>query len=353
MSEYKEDTALSRTLASTATMKLAKLHSLDPFYTPLEERFERITRLAQRSLSVPIAAITIVQGNRQWFKSVAGWQISELPMSNSLCGEVLKAGKPVIVKNALEDLDLMNNPLVLRKPKFRFYAGYPIKDSDGKTIGTFCVMDLKPRKPDTNFGAALADLGEMAQRELFSVELSNAQSALVAKLGEARRQAMFDPLTRLWNRRGGLDLLEKALEDALKHDHKLGLCLADIDNFKRVNDEHGHQVGDQVLSRVARTIVGSVRPQDLVCRYGGEEFLVILHDVDEKACVEIAERVCDGIRSLPVRTRTATVQVTLSIGVAIRNRGDGITTHGLIEKADQALYSSKRAGRDRVSIGRS
>lgn len=353
MSEYKEDTALSRTLASTATMKLAKLHSLDPFYTPLEERFERITRLAQRSLSVPIAAITIVQGNRQWFKSVAGWQISELPMSNSLCGEVLKAGKPVIVKNALEDLDLMNNPLVLRKPKFRFYAGYPIKDSDGKTIGTFCVMDLKPRKPDTNFGAALADLGEMAQRELFSVELSNAQSALVAKLGEARRQAMFDPLTRLWNRRGGLDLLEKALEDALKHDHKLGLCLADIDNFKRVNDEHGHQVGDQVLSRVARTIVGSVRPQDLVCRYGGEEFLVIVNDVDEKVCVEIAERVCDGIRSLPVRTRTATVQVTLSIGVAIRNRGDGITTHGLIEKADQALYSSKRAGRDRVSIGRS
>jgi diguanylate cyclase (GGDEF)-like protein len=353
MSEDEQDTALSRTLASTATMKLAKLHSLDPFYTPLEERFERITRLARRALSVPIAAITIVQGNRQWFKSVAGWQISELPMSKSLCGEVLKVGKPVIVKNALEDLDLMNNPLVLRKPKIRFYAGYPIKDSDGKTTGTFCVMDVKPRSPDTNFGAALADLGEMAQRELFSVELSNAQSAIVAKLGEARRQAMFDPLTRLWNRRGGIDLLEKALEEALKHDHTLGLCLADVDNFKRVNDEHGHQVGDQVLSRVASTIVGSVRPQDLVCRYGGEEFLVILHDVDEKVCVEIAERVCDGIRSLPVRTRTATVQVTLSIGVAMRNRGDGITTHGLIEKADQALYSSKRAGRDRVSIGRS
>jgi diguanylate cyclase (GGDEF)-like protein len=353
VSRDEEESVLSRTLASTATLKLAKLHSLDPFYTPLEERYERITRLARRALSVPIAAITIVQGDRQWFKSVAGWQITELPMAKSLCAAVLKTGKPVIVKDTLEDLDLMNNPLVLRKPKIRFYAGYPINDSDGKTIGTFCVMDLKPREPDTKFGAALADLGEMAQRELFSVELTNAQSALVAKLGEARRQAMFDPLTRLWNRRGGIDFLNRALDEALKRDHTLGIFLADIDKFKRVNDQHGHQVGDEVLSRVASTIVGSVRPKDLVCRYGGEEFLVIVHDVDEKVCVEVAERVCDTVRSLPVRTRGATVRVTLSIGIAMRNRGDGITTHGLIEKADQALYSSKRAGRDRVSTGRS
>ena len=87
--------------------------------------------------------------------------------------------------------------------------------------------------------------------------------------------------------------------------------------------------------------------------YGGDEFLVIVHDVDQKDCAEIAERVCDGIRNAPVRTRGGTARVTLSIGIAMRNRGDGITTHGLIEKADQALYSSKRAGRDRVSIERS
>ncbi len=353
MGKDKEESALTRTLASTATIKLAKLHALDPFYTPLEERFERLTRLARRALSVPIAAITIVQGDRQWFKSVAGLEITELPMAKSLCGAVLKEGKPVIVKDALEDLDLMSNPLVLGEPKIRFYAGHPIKDSDGKTIGTFCVMGMKPRTTDTNFGPTLADLGEMAQRELFSVELNNAQSELVAKLGEARRQAMFDPLTRLWNRRGGIDLLNKALDEALRHDYTLGICLADIDDFKSVNDKHGHQFGDEVLSRIARKIVGSVRPQDLVCRYGGDEFLVIVHDVDQKDCAEIAERVCDGIRNAPVRTRGGTARVTLSIGIAMRNRGDGITTHGLIEKADQALYSSKRAGRDRVSIERS
>lgn len=345
-----DETALSRTVASTGTLKLANLHSLDPFYTPLEERFERITRLARRALNVPIAAITVVQGDRQWFKSVVGWQVTELPISKSLCGEVIAKGEPVIVQDALDDLYLMSNPLVCRKPKFRFYAGYPINDSDGKTIGTFCVIDVKPRETDANFAVTLADLGDMAQRELFTVELSNAQSALVAKLGEARRQAMFDPLTRLWNRRGGLSLLNGAMKESLKHDHTLGICLADIDNFKRVNDQFGHRVGDQVLRKVAGTIVASVRPQDLVCRYGGEEFLVIARDVNETECSAIGDRICKGIRKLPIRTRDQTVPATISVGIAMRCRGDPISTTKLIETADKALYKSKREGRNRVSL---
>jgi diguanylate cyclase (GGDEF)-like protein len=347
-----DETSLSRTVASTATLKLANLHSLDPFYTPLEERFERITRLARRALNVPIAAITVVQGDRQWFKSVAGWQVTELPMSNSLCAEVIREGKQMIVSDTLEDLYMMENPVVRGKPGIRFYAGVPLRDSERKTVGTFCVMDVKPRKADAGFATTLADLGDMAQRELFTVELSNAQSALVAKLGEARRQAMFDPLTRLWNRRGATDLLNSALKEAGRHNHTLGICLADIDNFKQVNDQFGHQVGDQVLRRVAGSIVASVRPQDIVCRWGGEEFLVIVHDIDERGCVAIGERICAGMRELPIQTRDGLVPASISIGVAMRNRGDTVTSDQLIALADAALYRSKREGRDRVTVGR-
>jgi len=347
-----DETSLSRTVASTATLKLANLHSLDPFYTPLEERFERITRLARRALNVPIAAITVVQGDRQWFKSVAGWQVTELPMSNSLCAEVIREGKQMIVSDTLEDLYMMENPVVRGKPGIRFYAGVPLRDSERKTVGTFFVMDVKPRKADAGFATTLADLGDMAQRELFTVELSNAQSALVAKLGEARRQAMFDPLTRLWNRRGATDLLNSALKEADRHNHTLGICLADIDNFKQVNDQFGHQVGDQVLRRVAGSIVASVRPQDIVCRWGGEEFLVIVHDIDERGCVAIGERICAGMRELPIQTRDGLVPASISIGVAMRNRGDTVTSDQLIALADAALYRSKREGRDRVTVGR-
>lgn len=343
---------LSRTVASTATLKLANLHSLDPFYTPLEERFERITRLARRALNVPVAAITVVQGERQWFKSVLGWQVTELPMTKSLCSIVIEKGDCVIVEDTRDELTFMSNPLVCKKPKFRFYAGYPIKSSDGKTIGTFCVLDTKPRTTDTRFGETLADLGNMAQRELFAVELSNAQTALVAKLGEARRQAMFDPLTRLWNRRGGLDLLRAALRESVKHDHTLGICLVDIDNFKQINDQFGHRVGDQVLSKIASTIVASVRPQDIVSRYGGDEFLVIVRDVNVKDCREVANRICVNMKNLPIRTREATLPTSVSIGVAMRNLGDPIDTVQLVEAADHALYKSKREGRNRVSVGR-
>jgi diguanylate cyclase (GGDEF)-like protein len=352
MSTSDDETALSRTVASTATLKLANLHSLDPFYTPLEERFERITRLARRALKVPIAAITVVQGERQWFKSVSGWQVTELPLKNSLCAEVVREGKQMIVPDTLEDLYMMSSPLVCNKPKIRFYAGFPLRDSEKKTLGTFCVMDVKPRKPDASFGTTLADLGDMAQRELFAVELSNAHSALVSKLGEARRQAMFDPLTRLWNRRGATDLLGAALKESAKHNHSVGICLADIDNFKQVNDQFGHQVGDQVLRRVASSIVASVRPQDVVCRYGGEEFLVIVRDIDEKGCVAVGERICAGMRELPIQTRDASISATISIGVAIQNRGEAVSSDELVALADAALYRSKRAGRDRVTVGR-
>lgn len=333
-------------------MKLASLHSLDPFYTPLEERFERITRLARRALDVPVAAITIVQNERQWFKSVTGWPVTELPLSKSLCAEVIKKGEQIIIEDTLDDLCLMSNSLVCNGPKFRFYAGYPMKDSDGETIGSFCVMDVKPRKTDSQFSTALADLGDMAQRELLSAELCNAQSVLIAKLGESRREAMFDPLTRLWNRRGGMHLLNIAMDEAAKYDQTLGLLMTDIDNFKSVNDQFGHLVGDQVLRKVATAIVAAVRPEDIVSRYGGEEFMILVRDVDARVCLAIANRICSGIRELPIRTREATVARTMSIGIAMRDHGDVVSTEQLIEKSDEALYKSKDNGRDRVSFAK-
>ncbi len=345
-----EDTALSRTVASTATLKLARLHTIDPFYTPLEERFERITRLARQALKVPIAAITVVQDDRQWFKSVAGLDVSELPLDKSLCTEVLKEGRLVVVPDTLHDLYLMSNPLVCGGPRIRFYAGAPIRNASGRTIGTFCAMDTKPRSPDDDFRTMLSDLADMAQRELFSLELRNAQAALVSKLGKARRQAMFDPLTRVWNRRGGTELLASALEEAMRFNHTLGICLADIDNFKQVNDQFGHQVGDQVLKRAAAAIVASVRPQDIVCRYGGEEFLVIVHDVDEKGLTAIGERICMGIRRLAMSLEGKPLPATISVGAALRAYDQAATADELIARADRALYASKRAGRDRVTL---
>ena len=344
------DSSFEKDFASTETLQLTQLDRLDPFYTPLEQRFERITRLARRALSVPVAAITIIQDDRQWFKSVTNWSVTELPLSKSLCAEVIRNGEPSVVSDTLDDLYLMSNPYVCHGPKFRFYAGFPIKDADGNVVGTFCAMDVRPREEDEQFETAFRDLGEMAQRELFSNELRSAHAELVSKLGESRRQAMFDALTRLWNRRGGMHLLRTALDASQKHDHTLAVCIIDLDDFKSINDRFGHPVGDQVLRKIASTFVGAVRPNDVVSRIGGDEFMVMVRDVDSRACFTIANRISTAVREDPARTRQATVPVTVSIGIAMRDHGDTLTLETLLERADQALLRSKAQGKDRISF---
>lgn len=348
---YGREPPLDEDLASTATLTLAQLHTHDPFfYTPLEERFERITRLALRALDVPVAAITVVHDERQWFKSVTNWRVNELPLKQSLCAEVVKTGKQIIAEDTHDDLYLMSNPFVCRGPKFRFYAGFPIKDAEGNTMGTFCVMDVKPRKADEQFRIAFSDLGDMAHHEIISTDMHSAHIELVAKLGDSRRAAMFDELTRLWNRRGGMHLLSKAVGEAQKHDQTLGVCLADIDNFKSVNDRYGHPIGDQVLRKVSNRIVSAVRPEDIVCRFGGEEFMVLVRDVDDRACFSIASRIRDSVGQEPIRTRKARLPITVSIGIAMRNFGDDVTTEQLLERADDGLYKSKHQGKDRITF---
>ena len=150
-----------------------------------------------------------------------------------------------------------------------------------------------------------------------------------------------------------MDLLGTAVDEVLKHNQTLGVCMADIDHFKNINDGHGHAVGDQVLRKVASTIVAAVRPEDIVCRFGGEEFVVVVRDVDNKACFTIANRICSSIREMPIRTREATIPVTISLGIAMRDHDDIVTMEQLLEGADKALYKSKDDGRDRVTFATS
>ena len=97
------DTLLSKTIASTATLKIANIHSHDLFYTPLEERFERITRLARRALHAPVAAISLLNEDKQWFKSAAGWGISELPRDQAICKLTVEANQILMIGDTLED----------------------------------------------------------------------------------------------------------------------------------------------------------------------------------------------------------------------------------------------------------
>jgi diguanylate cyclase (GGDEF)-like protein len=171
-------------------------------------------------------------------------------------------------------------------------------------------------------------------------------AALSDALREMRRHAVTDPLTRLYNRRFLHAYLARELRRAARRDHPVALLMLDLDHFKRVNDTLGHATGDQVLRRVASHLGHLIRSSDVACRYGGEEFVVVLPDSPLGSAGSKAE----SIRQALERDAKGLHGVTASIGVAIfpehaRALGD------LIRVADRALYEAKASGRNRVVIG--
>jgi two-component system, cell cycle response regulator len=171
---------------------------------------------------------------------------------------------------------------------------------------------------------------------------------LLAIKESLRFQATHDPLTGIWNRGALFELLNAEVERAARKRSWLSLFLVDIDHFKRVNDEHGHQVGDAVLQEVASRLSAVVRPYDVIGRYGGEEFIIAAAEFDLQAACGFAERLRAAISSLPVRNTDAVVDVTVSIGVATGHASPIWSLHQLIRSADAALYRAKTNGRNRV-----
>lgn len=157
---------LAPSLPSDENERLAALHSLALLDTPAEERFDRITRIAQRLFDVPIALVSLVDRSRQWFKSAQGLAASETPRDISFCGHAIHASEVFVVENTLSDPRFADNPLVAGPPDIRFYAGAPLSTTGGFRIGTLCIIDSKARTFSAADRAALRDLASWAEGEL-------------------------------------------------------------------------------------------------------------------------------------------------------------------------------------------
>ncbi|WP_341705702.1 GGDEF domain-containing protein, partial [Ferrovibrio sp.] len=178
---------------------------------------------------------------------------------------------------------------------------------------------------------------------------------LSADLERLRRLAETDPLTGLLNRRAFLDAAARQVAYARRYDRALAVVVADIDHFKVVNDRHGHAAGDVAIRAVAGRLQQAVRDSDLVARFGGEEFVVLLMESDIAAAVSYAERVRGAIGGSPVdlgtdgNGRAAAVTLTVSLGCTVLGQDDR-DVQDAIDRADGALYAAKAAGRNRVRI---
>lgn len=171
----------------------------------------------------------------------------------------------LMVSDARCDSRFEDNPLVLNPPYIRFYAGHPLRASNGKAIGTLCMFDPRPRKLSEAQQAHFRDLATLTEGYLQLRSLAQVNRALRVEMDRGQRRALLDPLTQLWNRGALAAFQNRELHLAEERGLQLGAVYADLDRFKSVNDEHGHDAGDKVLCECARRLRATLR--QMTCWY--------------------------------------------------------------------------------------
>ncbi len=267
------------------------LRALNILDTQPEERFDRITRLARHVYDVPIALITLVDSERQWFKSRQGLELPGTPRDISFCAHTILDNEVLVVPDTHRDKRFAGNPLVRETPKVRFYAGCPVRAPDGSRLGALCIMDERPRHLSIDERALLHDLAALAEDEL-----------------AAMSSQVTDPLTGLNNRRGFRLVGDTALALFDRLETEAVLLFFDIDRLQSINDAFGREAGDRALAAMAQGLRGVFRRSDVIGRWGGDEFCVL-------AMLTVPQGLARPLKALAAAT--ASVEVAPGRSVAL------------------------------------
>jgi diguanylate cyclase (GGDEF)-like protein len=310
--------------------RLESLRSLGVLDTEPEERFDRFTRVARRIFGVPIALVSLVDENRQWFKSRQGLDATETPRDISFCGHAICRDDALVVSDTLTDERFADNPLVTENPNIRFYAGHPLVGPDGRKVGTLCLIDREPRAVDKEDLQMLADLAAMVEGELGALDM-----------------ATIDELTQLSNRRGFRMVAEKALAVCQRLGRSATLLYFDLDGFKEINDEFGHAEGDRALVEVSDLLREGFRDSDVVARLGGDEFCILLSGtIESQNVATVLERLASKIEARNAEAGRA-YALAYSVGQIAFDPERHDSVDALLHDADRLMYEDKRRRKSR------
>jgi diguanylate cyclase (GGDEF)-like protein len=264
-----------------------------------------------------MAVVSLVDRDRQWFKSRQGVEVDETPRHFSFCTHTIQQDKPLIVPDTLADQRFCNSPLVTQDPHIRSYLGIPLRTPNGFNIGALCINDVAPREITSTQVEILHELARLVMDEL-----------------ELRRLASVDSLTGAITRRA-FDLSGDRMLDRLRTmGTPLSCILIDIDGFKAINDDHGHAIGDLALCAIVRACHNHAGGGAVAGRIGGDEFAILLEGVQLEEATEVAATIQQTwSKDLPV-------SVTACVGVAQLVNDDAILKD-LLKRAGINLYAAK------------
>lgn len=303
------------------------------------ETVNHILEQLKRMVFYDSASVQLLEGNELYIIGGSGWNdpkdISDIHFS--IPGDnpntvVIEKGSPYYLPDAGIEYKQFNHP---PHNHIRSWLGVPMIVQE-KTIG---LMAIDSKQPNGFSEQDIMVASEFANQ--VAIALENARI-----LHETQTQAITDALTGIYNRRGLFQMGEFEFQRARRIQRPFSIMMFDIDHFKKINDTYGHAVGDQILQQLAQRCAKTSRATDLVGRYGGEEFVILLTETNLEAAKIIGERLRQSIQSTPFHTESGELIITTSIGVTESIPTDTLTT--LIKRADAALYKAKNAGRNRV-----
>lgn len=323
---------------SRASALLADMDDLLQSSSDFEEAYGIIGRSSTLLFPGSSGSLMILSPSRNFSESSVNWGDREPSCKPEACNPeecwTLRRGQVNILKQDKTGFPCKS----LLSADRGDYLCVPLQ-AHGEALGVYFLQFESDRLSDSKRLLALTASKQVA------LALAN------LKLTEALRvQSVRDPLTGLFNRRYMGVTLERELHRAARRSNPLGLVMIDLDHFKRFNDTFGHDAGDSVLRELGVFLRNQTRKEDVVCRYGGEEFLIILPDASLEMSRRRAEKIRDEVRYLNLRHNGAPLgPVTLSMGVAAYPE-NGPSPDGIIEAADKALYVAKTGGRDTVVV---
>jgi diguanylate cyclase (GGDEF)-like protein len=320
-------------------LALRSYHILD---TPTEQEYDDITLLASQICGTPIATISLIDGDRQWFKSKVGLDVEETSRDAAFCAyAILSPSKTLVINDALDDERFADNPLVTGDPNIRFYAGAPLITPENFTIGTLCVIDREPRELTEQ---QLESLQALARQVTMKLELRRMSLLLQGANKDLRNLSLTDDLTGLYNRRGFMFHAEQQLKlfRSRKTDRGLWMMLSDMDGLKKINDMFGHSEGSFAIIELGKIFKKTFRDSDVVSRFGGDEFVVLIINTLDEVKEKITERLQNYLDEYNANSGKP-YKIEASFGLISIDFDGKNTIDEAIKEADAAMYKHKRS----------